>query len=122
MTRTLQAAVNFARSEAENEALRDREQNDVDALCYYRNLAIRLGADPADMRNAHDRHLAETKLCDDDGRQSLDAERREIGESWQQVERADARIAALEAENDTLRARLSLVSVPEFVRESGAVG
>ena len=75
----------------------------------------RLGADPADMRNAHDRHLAETTRVDDEGRQLLDAERREIGESWQTVKQRDARIAALEAESDTLRARLlSLLSAPEI--------
>jgi len=62
---------------AERNKAEDELQRLTDAVCYYRALAIRLGADPVSMLNAHDKTLAETKLCDEEGRKMLDTERRE---------------------------------------------
>jgi hypothetical protein len=69
---------------------RDASQKFVDLSCYYRNLAIKLGAKPDDMLNRYDRMLVEKRLLDNE----------EIGnapELWEEIEKLEGEIERLKA-------------------------
>lgn len=63
---------------AEIEKLKSQQQDDVDAIVHYRNLAIALGTTPDEMLTPYDRKLAETK----DGIDRVDYDRHAW---WQEV-------------------------------------
>ena len=83
---------------AERDALKDRDQRWVDEVAHYRNLAIRLGAQPEHMLSQHDRTLCEHGLPE--GNREIADERAVTVDLWRITE-------ALEAERDELRQALS---------------
>jgi hypothetical protein len=94
--------VEIERLTAENERLHAAEQRWIDAVVYYRNLAILCGAKPADMRSDWDRRLCVTGLTlDDDDCGGPRTERCEVNDLWDETER-------LTAENERLRSVLDL--------------
>lgn len=62
----------------------------VDGYCDYRNLAIRLGAKPEQMRDRHDRELCERGIGDEWSGP-------EGPEVWDELEAAEERLAAVRA-------------------------
>lgn len=70
---------------AQNNRLEQQQQDDVDAIVHYRNLAIALGATPDEMMTPYDRQLAETKT----GIDRVDYDRHQW---WQEVYALEAEV------------------------------
>jgi hypothetical protein len=80
----------------ELELARDDLQPFVESACYYRNLAIRLGAKADDMRGEGDRKLL-THCWDNEAIESTDSQRAEINDVWNELEAARNEIDRLKA-------------------------
>lgn len=80
------------------DAAQDIAQSMVDDNCYYRNLAIRLGAKPDEMTNDYDRKLCR-KGFGVEGTESVEYERQDTIHAWERVDLA-------ETERDELRLAL----------------
>ena len=108
---TLNAANMLAKITAERDLLLNEKeswlegrqtQRDVDLICWYRNLAIHLGAKPTDMQGKFDRQLCEHGF-DEESKKDIDWQRCEETQTWEDLEKAEKELAESEAHASRMR-------------------
>jgi hypothetical protein len=75
------------------EALENEEQRWIDLTCYYRNLAIRLGAKPTEMQSKFDRQLCEKGL-NEEAIEEVDRSRTDNEDIWADLEKMERVVKA----------------------------